>query len=291
MLSPPKPLDEIQPNLVCELLTWIDAQHNFFLLTRPPGEGSKGQISFNFNYKVNFRDFYSKLCVCSHKWKVQNILDGFFYSLSPGSCLRGGTWGYLLAKIKFRPAVCPLSPPKPLDEIQPKFGVWVTHMNGTQSHFFWPRPLGPWGGVKRSNIIYFRLQSQFQRFLFQTLCVFSQMKGTKHFRRVFILSPGSYPWGGTWGYLGAKIKFRPAVCPLCYLLLNHWTKFNPNLVYELLTWMERKVNFFFAPPPGSLRRGQKVKYHLISITKSISKIFIRSHKWKIQTISDGIFIM
>ena len=29
-----------------------------------PGEGSKGQISFNFNYKVNFKDFYFKLCVC-----------------------------------------------------------------------------------------------------------------------------------------------------------------------------------------------------------------------------------
>ena len=29
-----------------------------------------------------------------------------------------------------------------------------------------------------------------------------------------------------------------------------------------------------APPPGALGRGQKVKYHLISITKSISKIFI-----------------
>ena len=31
--------------------------------------------------------------------------------------------------------------------------------------------------------------------------------------------------------------------------------------------------FFLAPPPGALGRGQKVKY-LISITKSISKIFI-----------------
>ena len=29
-----------------------------------------------------------------------------------------------------------------------------------------------------------------------------------------------------------------------------------------------------APPPGALGRGQKVKYHLFSITKSISKIFI-----------------
>ena len=27
-------------------------------------------------------------------------------------------------------------------------------------------------------------------------------------------------------------------------------------------------------PPGALGMGQKVKYHLISITKSISKIFI-----------------
>ena len=35
----------------------------------------------------------------------------------------------------------------------------------------------------------------------------------------------------------------------------------------------RNVNCFFAPPPGALGRGQKVKYHLISITKSISKIF------------------
>ena len=31
------------------------------------GEGSKGQISFNLNYKVNFKDFLSKLCVSSHK--------------------------------------------------------------------------------------------------------------------------------------------------------------------------------------------------------------------------------
>ena len=32
-----------------------------------PGALGKGQIAFNFNYKVNFKDFYSKLCVCSHK--------------------------------------------------------------------------------------------------------------------------------------------------------------------------------------------------------------------------------
>ena len=32
-----------------------------------PGEGSKGQILFNLNYKVNFKDLYTKRCVCSHK--------------------------------------------------------------------------------------------------------------------------------------------------------------------------------------------------------------------------------
>ena len=34
------------------------------------------------------------------------------------------------------------------------------------------------------------------------------------------------------------------------------------------------VKLFLALPPGALGRGQKVKYHIISITKSISKIFI-----------------
>ena len=65
----------------------------------------------------------------------------------------------------------------------------------------------------------------------------------------------------------------PSVRPLCYLLLNHWTKFNQILVCELHEWGAQR-NFFLAPPPGALGRGQKVKYHLISITKSISKIFI-----------------
>ena len=34
------------------------------------------------------------------------------------------------------------------------------------------------------------------------------------------------------------------------------------------------AKIFLVPPPEALGRGQKVKYHLISITKSISKIFI-----------------
>ena len=34
------------------------------------------------------------------------------------------------------------------------------------------------------------------------------------------------------------------------------------------------VKKYLAAPPGALGRGQKVKYHLISITKSISKIIV-----------------
>ena len=42
--------------------------------------------------------------------------------------------------------------------------------------------------------------------------------------------------------------------------------------YSHVWGVQRKKKL--APPPGALGRGQKVKYHLISITKSISKIFI-----------------
>ena len=49
----------------------------------------------------------------------------------------------------------------------------------------------------------------------------------------------------------------------------------PNLVCELLLKMKcATANFILALPPGALGRSQKVKYLLISIAKSISKIFI-----------------
>ena len=63
----------------------------------------------------------------------------------------------------------------------------------------------------------------------------------------------------------------PSVCTLCYLLLNHWTKFNQ--IWCVCQNGACNCNFF-APPPGALGRGQKVRYRLISITKSISKIII-----------------
>ena len=41
-----------------------------------------------------------------------------------------------------------------------------------------------------------------------------------------------------------------------------------------MNWARNDI--FFAPLPWALGRGQKVKYHLISITKSISKILYQT---------------
>ena len=51
---------QIQPDLVCELLTLMaheTAQFFWVPASLGLGEGPKGQISLNLNYKVNFIDF------------------------------------------------------------------------------------------------------------------------------------------------------------------------------------------------------------------------------------------
>ena len=74
-------------------------------------------------------------------------------------------WGYCnRLRPSVRPSVCPSVCPS----VRPsrylllnhwtKFNqIWCvgcSHEWGVQRHiFFWPRPLGPWGGAKRSNII------------------------------------------------------------------------------------------------------------------------------------------
>ena len=61
MLSPLKPLDEIQPNLVCESLTFMGRATANLIFGPAPWGGVKGQILFNFNYKVKN--------VCAHSLK------------------------------------------------------------------------------------------------------------------------------------------------------------------------------------------------------------------------------
>ena len=71
-----------------------------------------------------------------------------------------------------------------------------------------------------------------------------------------------------------KLLSPPSVCAsirlLCYLLLNHWTKYNQIwcVSYSHEWGAQRKFIFW---PPGE---GSKGQISLISNTKSISKIFI-----------------
>ena len=111
----------------------------------------------------------------------------------------------------------------------PKFNqIWCVsnlHQWHMQRHNFrGPHPLGPWGGAKRSNIIKSQSHSQFQRFLNQTLCVFSQMKDIKHIRQDFHsiawVMPQGWDLGVPWRVGGSKKLF---------------SEIQPDLVCELLT--------------------------------------------------------
>ena len=137
-------------------------------------------------------------------------------------------------------------------------------MGCATAHFLGGPGEGPKGQILFNNMK-FQLQSQFQRFLNQTLCVYSQMKD-KTYQTVFSLDRlGHTPWvglGGTVGGLGGGgqkyffPKFNQSWCVI-YLHEGH---------------MQRH-NFLGPGPPGALGRGKKFKYHKISITKSISNIF------------------
>ena len=78
--------------------------------------------------------------------------------------------------------------------------LWcVSYSHAIAQFFFCP---APWGQVKRSHIIKFQLQSQFQRFLYQTICVFSQIKDIKHIKQDFHSIVLVMPQG--WGTKGAQ---------------------------------------------------------------------------------------
>ena len=95
------------------------------------------------------------------------------------------------------------------------------------------------------------------------------MKDIKHIRRDFHLAAWvmrqvwdlGVHWGELGGGLGGGVK-------------TFVFEIQPDLVCELLTWMAHApAQIFRSPPPGALGGDQKVKYHQIWTTKSISKIF------------------
>ena len=115
-----------------------------------------------------------------------------YYSVAPGSCPRGGTlgsWGS-------NPSVCQLrylllshwtEPYQILCE-------FLSLIEQAAAHYL-AHPLGRFGRAKRSNIIKFQLQRQFQRFLSQTFYVFSQIKYIKHIRWDYHLVAWAMPQG------------------------------------------------------------------------------------------------
>ena len=92
----PKPLDKIQPNLVCELLTKMGCATVLFL-PHPlwPGEGSKGQISLNFNHQATAKIFIPKLvCVLTNKrYKTYRTGFPFCCLVHPLGVGLVGAWG------------------------------------------------------------------------------------------------------------------------------------------------------------------------------------------------------
>ena len=70
----------------------------------------------------------------------------------------------------------------------------------TTFFFFWQGPLGPEEGSKGQ--ISFNFKVNFNDFLYQTLCVCSQVKDTKHIRRDFHSVAWVMPQGWDFGALG-----------------------------------------------------------------------------------------
>ena len=119
-----------------------------------PGEGSKGHISFNFNYKVNFKFLY---VLTNERYKTS---DGILILL-PGSCPRGwtlGRWGAEGVKHFF---------------FKHDHVAYLIEGDDEQNRMqvsFSSKGLTGDLGV-RSNITEFSFTCQFQRFLYHTLCV------------------------------------------------------------------------------------------------------------------------
>ena len=72
---------------------WQCQRHIF--LVPAPGEGPKGQITFNFNYKVNFKDFKpNSVCLLTNERYIKHQTGFSFHRLghAPGEGL-GSTGG------------------------------------------------------------------------------------------------------------------------------------------------------------------------------------------------------
>ena len=115
----------------------------------------------------------------------------------------------------------------------------------------------PWGGVKKSNIIKFQLQSQFQRILNQTLCVFSQIRRDLH--PVTWIMPKGRDLKVHTG--GQKCNFLKMV--MCHTKLRGMTRrlgfteqFYPRIKLVTMRWCQKvEYNIRFFLKLGDLQWG------------------------------------
>ena len=140
-LSPPKPLDEIQLNLVFKMLTWMGCATALFFGPAPwgLGEGPKGQILLNimkFQLQSQFQRFLNQiLFVYSQMKDIKHIRQDFHLAtwVLPQGWDMGVPWGSWGVKIFF-------------SEIQPQLVcellTWMAHVT---AQFFGPRPSGALG--------------------------------------------------------------------------------------------------------------------------------------------------
>ena len=140
-LSPPKPLDEIQPNLVCELLTWRGCTTAHFLLVPPPGALGRGQFSkFNQIWCLSYL----------HEWHMH--WHNFWIPAPWGLGERPKGQISLNLKTLFRNST--------------RFGVWVTYMNDTcTGTIFWvPASRGLVEGPKGQILLNLNYKVNFKGF-------------------------------------------------------------------------------------------------------------------------------
>ena len=107
-------------------------------------------------------------------------------------------------------------------------GWWVEQ--NTSKIFTLVSNLWPCGGVKRSNIIKFQLQSQFQRFLYQTLvCVLTNKIYKTYHTEFSFCSLGHAPWVGHGGAGGLGIAMAPHRLHIL-VLVCHSSSFNTIVI-------------------------------------------------------------
>ena len=174
--------------------------------------------------------------------------------------------------------------------------VSCSHEWGVQRpRLFFGPPWGPGEGPNGQislNIIKIQLQSQCQRFLNQTLCVFSQMKDIKHIRRDFHFPAWVMPQGWDLVVLQGVGAVKKKNSETENKERNNHSTIQPDFVCELLTWMAHATApFFFLGGGGGCRPlgpwgGAKGQRSLNLNYKVNVKDFINQTLWIFSQMKD-----